>query len=125
MPLTNVSEAKGVSITATPRWSIVKRWTPNHNQATVGTAHNPPCGNTPCDSHDDHCDCCECAFIVPNLVSESSSLASKILQHMTLASVSLLIQPELSSRPTFDVPSPEDAIPDSRSLRAQIAVFLL
>ena len=88
----------------------------NHN--------NCPC-DSPCNTPDDHCDCCECAFVVPNDVNESDSLASEISQTLTLLSVSQPVQPELSSRPTFSVPSPEYAIPDSRSLRAQIAVFLL
>lgn len=91
--------------------------TSNHDQGT----HD----NVPCDSSDHHCDCCECVFVVPNVVEESRSIASEMTQSMALLSASLLVQPELSSRPTFGVPSPEDVIPDARSFRARIAVFLL
>lgn len=96
--------------------------TSHHDQ---GTHDNDPCNDAPCDSSDHHCACCECVFVVPNVVEESRSIASEMTQPMALPSTSLLVQPELSSRPTFGVPSPEDVISDARSFRARIAVFLL
>lgn len=94
-----------------------------HESPRVTHEHeNAPC-QAPCD---DSRDCCTCVFTIPGMTGGSSSVTSKSLQPMiTLASISLILPPEFSSRSAFSIPSPEDIVSDPRSLRARIAVFLL
>lgn len=79
----------------------------------------------PCDHSDHGCDYCEYGFLVSTVAGVSTSSISEITQPIPLPSVFPLIHPELFVQPTFNVPSLENVISDPRSLRAQIAVFLL